>query len=269
MNAGAQLRSVREQLGLTLRDVEAASLRIATQSNNAEFAIPYSRLSEIETKGVIPSIHRLYTLSAIYRRDLRELLSWYAIHLDNLPADVRVTELARTHKIECFDMLNQVQMPTKLDPAFDIGKTCDIGRFIEKWGLVSLVFLQQFAESQYTFAYIGIEDFTMYPILLPGSFVQVDETRTRIEMQMWASEYERPIYLVETRDGYVCCWCELQGEHLILQPHPRSPVPIRLMKHPQEAEVIGQVVGIAMRLGEWFSPPSSSEPAPQAPPKLT
>jgi transcriptional regulator with XRE-family HTH domain len=268
MNAGAQLRSVREHLGLTLRDVEAASLRIATQSNNAEFAIPYSRLSEIETKGVIPSIHRLYSLSAIYRRDLRELLSWYAIHLENLPADLQVTELARTHKLECLDPLSEVRMPVKLDPAFDVRKTCDIGRFVEKWGTVPLTFLQQFAESRYTFAYIGGEDFTMYPILLPGSFVQVDESRIRVEMQMWASEYERPIYFVETREGYVCSWCELQGENLILQPHPRSPVPVRLLKHPQEAEVIGQVVGIAMRLGEWFSPAFASERVQRVPTKL-
>jgi transcriptional regulator with XRE-family HTH domain len=269
MNAGAQLRAVREQLGLTLRDVEAASLRIATQANNAEFAIPYSRLSEIETKGLIPSIHRLYSLAAIYRRDLRELLSWYAVHLENLPVDVRLTELARTHKLECFDMLSEVRMPVKLDPGFDMRRTCDIGRFIEKWGAVPLSFLQQFADSKYTFAYVGVEDFTMYPILLPGSFVQVDESRTRIEMQMWASEYERPIYFVEMRDGYVCSWCELQGDNLILQPHPRSPVPIRLMKHPQEAEIIGQVVGIAMRLGEWSSPAAARDQAQRVQSKLT
>ena len=36
---------------------------------------------------------------------------------------------------------------------------------------------------------------------------------------------------------------------MVLQPHPLSPVPARILKHPQEAEVLGQVVGIAMSLG--------------------
>ena len=61
----------------------------------------------------------------------------------------------------------------------------------------------------------------------------------------WRSEYERPIYFVETRDGHTCCWCTLTREEIILQPHPLSPVPPRVLRYPQEVEVIGQVVGAA------------------------
>ena len=43
----------------------------------------------------------------------------------------------------------------------------------------------------------------------------------------------------------------LKGENVVLQPHPLSPVPVRILRHPQDAEVIGQVVGIALKLGEW------------------
>jgi hypothetical protein len=52
----------------------------------------------------------------------------------------------------------------------------------------------------------------------------------------------------------------LQQDELVLQSHPLSPVPVRLLKHPQEAEVIGQVVGVAMRLGEWTTVDSLREP---------
>lgn len=72
-----------------------------------------------------------------------------------------------------------------------------------------------------------------------------------MEEGAWRSEYERPIYFVETRTGYTCCWCTLEQDKLILQPHPLSPVQIRVLDHPKEAEVLGQVVGAAMRLGEW------------------
>ena len=74
MTGGQRLRVLRESLGYTMRDVETGSLQVSRRLGNDEFAIPPSRLSDIETKGVIPSIFRLYTLAAIYRSDYRELL---------------------------------------------------------------------------------------------------------------------------------------------------------------------------------------------------
>ena len=91
----------------------------------------------------------------------------------------------------------------------------------------------------------------MYPIILPGSFVQVDESRNRVAEGVWRSEYERPIYFIETRDGYACSWCAVKNAHIVLQPHPFSPVAPRILKDQREAEVLGQVVGVAMRLDEW------------------
>ncbi len=87
ISAGLNLRVLREKLGLTMRDVETASERLARKhSNNEEYFIPISRLSDIETKGLIPSMYRLYSLCVIYRRDFRELLGWYGISLDNAGA---------------------------------------------------------------------------------------------------------------------------------------------------------------------------------------
>ncbi len=89
--------------------------------------------------------------------------------------------------------------------------------------------------------------------------MQVDERRSRVEDKKWRSELERPIYFVETREGHVCCWCSVRRGEIVLQSHPLSPVPPRILKHPQEAEVIGQVVGVAMRLGEWYSPAAQEQ----------
>jgi hypothetical protein len=134
-----------------------------------------------------------------------------------------------------------------------------MGRVVEQWGIVPLAYLAQFANRHYTYGYVGSEDFTMYPILPPRTFIQVDESKNRVIDGAWRSEYERPIYFVETRDGYTCSWCSVQRDGLVLQSHPLSPVPVRVLKHPQEAEVIGQVVGVAMRLGEWSTVDSLSD----------
>jgi hypothetical protein len=142
----------------------------------------------------------------------------------------------------------------RLDPSFDLKKTSNIGRLVEQWGVVPLAYLEQFANCNYTYGYVGNEDLTMFPILPPGSFIQVDESKNKVSDGGWRSEYERPIYFVETRAGYTCSWCSMAGDTIILQAHPLSPVPARVLRYPQEAEVIGQVVGVAIRLGEWHTP---------------
>jgi hypothetical protein len=134
---------------------------------------------------------------------------------------------------------------------------------VEQWGTVPLAHLSNFISEKYTYGYIGSEYFTMYPLLPPGTFLHVDECRSQVIPGTWRSEYERPIYFVETREGYTCSWCSLKGDHIVLQPHPLSPVVVRVLRHPQEAEVVGQVVGIALKLGEWLPveslPDSKSE----------
>jgi transcriptional regulator with XRE-family HTH domain len=261
---GQQLRSLREQLGLTMRDVEVASTRISAKHANDDFSIALSRLSDIETKGIVPSIYRLYSLAVIYRRDLRELLAWYGIDLNDAASDLNSVELRRSHRAELLLGASAVRVPVRLDPAFDLRRSANLGRMIEQWGLVPMAYLAQFASRDYTYGYVGTEDFTMYPILLPGSFVQVDETRNKVTSAMWRSEFERPIYFVETRSGHTCCWCSLKGDQLTLQPHPLSPQAVRILRHPQEAEVIGQVVGVAMRLAEWYDSERAPEPKSRA-----
>ncbi len=267
-NGGYKLRALREGLGCTMRDVESASLQIVRRLGSEEFAIPPSRLSDIETKGVVPSIYRLYSMAAIYRRDYRELLSWFGVDLNEIHLDAEGVQPPSSHLSTVSQNVAKLSLPVALDPAFNLGKTTNLGRMIEKWGVVPLSYLSMFAaDDRYTYGYIGSEDFTMYPIVPPGSFLQVDERKNKAVEGVWRSEYERPIYLVETRDGFVCSWCHVRRDTIVLQPHPLSPVPVRVMRHPQEAEIIGQVVGVAMRLGDWHPLGSPSET--KEPPELT
>jgi transcriptional regulator with XRE-family HTH domain len=254
---GQQLRTLREKLGLTMRDIETASERIARKRANEEYLIPISRLSDFETKGVIPSIYRLYSLAVIYRRDLRELIVWYGINLSIPVSDLDLAAPPKSHISRALANTQAVHVPIRMDPGFDLRKTLNFGRMVEQWGTVPLHYLEQFSKVDFTYGYVGSEDLTMYPILPPGSFIQVDEARNKVIEGGWRSEYERPIYFVETREGYVCCWCTLGREDIILQSHPLSPVPPRVVRHAH-AEVIGQIVGVAMRLGEWRSVPDSA-----------
>ena len=97
-----------------------------------------------------------------------------------------------------------------------------------------------------------------------GKFeVQIDETRRDIQTGGWTSEHERPIYFFELRDDYACSWCALTGTHLILQPHTTSPCSPQMYRYPDEIEVVGQVVAVAMRLDSARKGKSRSSAAPK------
>ena len=252
MIGGQNLRILRERLGLTMRDIETASERIARRRSNEEYFIPISRLSDFETKGVIPSIYRLYSLAVIYHTDMRELLAWFGVDLNVPVSDLELSSPPKSHLAGALAKPDVIQVPVRMDPAFDSRRTLNFGRMVEQWGTVPLLYLEQFSKVDFTYGYVGSEDLTMYPLLPPGSFIQVDESRNKVIEGSWRSEYERPIYFVETREGYTCCWCTLGRDDLILQSHPLSPVPAKVVRSSQ-AEVIGQIVGVAMRLGQWRS----------------
>jgi transcriptional regulator with XRE-family HTH domain len=78
-NPGERLRALRLVLGFTLRDVHQGSIALSKTLRNSEFLLPPSRLHEFETRNVVPSIHRLYTLACAYGCEIADLLDWYGI----------------------------------------------------------------------------------------------------------------------------------------------------------------------------------------------
>lgn len=243
--AGQRLRKAREQLGLKFREVELASQKIADKHGNEEYSIGLSRLSDIENRGVVPSIYRIYSLSTIYRLDFREVLTWYGVDLSEQPADALTFELNRTHPIGySTNGFGMVQAPLGLDPGMDLSKTGFLSRMISRWGSLPLHMLKGLDLKQPRYAFIGAEDWSMHPILQPGSLLLIDESR-KVVNSGWGDEWERPIYFLHHREGYVCGWCHMEKERLVVLFHPGSQQAPRLYEYPKEIDVIGQVVGTA------------------------
>ena len=246
---GNKLRDARVALRLRYRDVEQASERIAAAHHNREFAIGLSRLADIENKGTLPTVYRLYSLCAIYRLDLAPVLGWYGIPLNNLPSDAARLAVGETHLLG-FEGKEQVPAPLPLEfkAEFNPARTSFISRQVHLWGRLPLSMLSALDVKRHRYGYIGADDWFMYPILFPGCFVQIDESKRRVAKDGWTHEYERPLYFVEHRYGHTCAWCTESSGLLILQPHSASRESPQVYKMPGEAEILGQVVAIAMRL---------------------
>jgi transcriptional regulator with XRE-family HTH domain len=243
---GERLKRVRELLQLTYRDVVEASRQIAARLGKAEFAIALSRLADIENGVTMPSLCRLYSLCAIYRLEFEEVAAWFGAPLDQLPAVAAGIGLKATHTVQ-FKPRGTAPLPLLGPGDIDLTKTTFLSRVIERWGGMPLRFLHGMDFKRHRYGLIGLEDWSMYPLLHPGALVLIDD-RARIAAGGWTTEFDRPIYFLEKRDGFLCQWCDLAGGSLIVRPHPSSPCKPQVFRYPQEIELVGQVVGIAMLL---------------------
>jgi len=243
---GEKLRQVRERLRLTYRDVAEASQKIARRRNSEEYAVALSRLADIENKGTLPTVFRLYTLCAIYRLDWKEVLRWYGVPLELLASDALHVALAETHEIH-FAAESEAVVPPALDREIDLNKTTFLSHMVRRWGKMPLSFLAGPEQRHLHYGVVGFADWSMYPLLHPGSLVLVDQNRRKIAADGWTTEFDRPIYFLEHRDGYRVGWCSRVAGRLLLQPHPaaqQSPT----FFDDSDIDVVGQITGVAMLL---------------------
>ncbi len=253
MRPGEQLKGIRLRLEITTREVEERSQKIAVAEGNEKFYISNAWLTQIENKESIPSIHKLYSLGVIYRIKFTDLLKVFGVDLEKISKYQLETVPQKTHltTLEVYDGDRAITFPIRFDRGFSPEKTNLLSRMVEIWGEVPISLIQHLDIRHSQYGYIGLKDFTLYPLLRPGSFVQIDQRVNRVQSFPWRTEYDRPIYFVELRDGYACSWCELHGNQLTLIPHPLSPCGIRQFVYETEAEVIGRVTAVAMRVVDF------------------
>lgn len=243
LDPGLRLRQARERLGLTYRDVERASYTLSKQNGRSEFILHISRIADIENRGVVPGIHKLYSLATIYHLSPIDVCAWYEVRFGDHFRDGGPISAPKTHLAAS---PTAFRIPLRFDPGFDPRRTAYLSRMIEQWGHLEGALFD--AHSRYRYGYVGLEDRRMDPLLRPGSLVQVDTALRTIRNYGWRNEFERPIFLVDVRSGYRCCWFLTDGTRLVLQPYPLSPCLPEAWRLPAEAEVVGQVVGVVTRL---------------------
>ena len=103
------LRKAREKLGLTYREVEKASYELALKRGRPDFILHLSRLADIENRGVVPSLHKLYSMATIYHVDPIKMASWCE------------APLQQTFRTDCYS-LRRKQIGARHGPHFKTGE---------------------------------------------------------------------------------------------------------------------------------------------------
>jgi hypothetical protein len=141
-----------------------------------------------------------------------------------------------------------IVVPLRPGEALQLDRTNLLSKLGEIWGEVPIRLLQHLDLRNGVYGFVGMSDRTMYPIIRPGSIVQIDQNQRKIVSIKWQNEYERPIYFIELRGEYICSWCEMREGYLSAVPHPNSKCEVRRFSYPREAEIVGRVVGVTMLL---------------------
>jgi transcriptional regulator with XRE-family HTH domain len=75
VSPGQYLKAVREGLQLEMREVQDASMVIASEEGKEDFYVSPARLTQIENDESIPSFYKLFSLCQIYGLDFIEVLA--------------------------------------------------------------------------------------------------------------------------------------------------------------------------------------------------
>jgi len=240
--AGLELKAIRNDRHITIREVELESRRIAEAKGDKRYSISNAWLTRLESGVSEPSIRTFFSLSAIYRVRITELMRLYEVNVDDIE---KFETIATPHLTQLLPAEVQEDDRTtrslKSLEGLSLYRTTILRRTVQAASRRPVALIRNSDTRRIILGYLGLSDFTMYPMIRPGSFVRIDTRQKKLLLVGWRNEYERPIYFVELRDAYACGWCELQGHHLLIIPHQSSPDSIRRFAYPREAEIIGRV----------------------------
>jgi hypothetical protein len=258
--AGKRLRAERLRVRLSTRAVQKLSQEIAREKNNQDYYISHGWLTDVENGKFTPSIYKLYSLSLIYKCNFTEIVAFFGINFLEVAREQRLVSLPHTHLIGSnLETPGQtLTLPLELREDVQLARTNLVSRMFEAWGEIPVALLRQLNLRHRLFGYIGIEDYTLYPLIRPGSFVEIDARQNKVKAGSWQNEFDRPIYFVELRNGYACSWCELDGTQLILLPCPQSRGQIRQVRYPADADIVGRVTAVTMSIAEAGGNPKES-----------
>jgi transcriptional regulator with XRE-family HTH domain len=237
---GAMLRMIRQQWGLSLREVEQRSRSIAQKRGDSSFQVSASWLTRLESDGHELTVNKLIALAEIYSIPIEQLLRCnYPGNAEprTLPGPSTTTlPMEGSQKSQANHLLSDTPFPDQ---------SPDETTLLPKKNAP--------LSTPYRRGIIGKLDLTLDPMIRPGSIVQIDTRKLAISSRKnWTHEFQRPVYFLMTRVWYVSGWCELDknSEWLTLIPHPLSPASSRRWKYREEIENLGRVSSVVIRLAD-------------------
>ena len=232
------LHRARLRSGLTFRDAAAKSAGVARLLNDENFRLSAGSLSEYESKAELPRpAHKWFSLCIVYGVDAWQSLRAARLPLpeggkDAMPDDL----LGRATSRDQPAVENSSASPAVLaELPYAFGRAA-----AELFHMDHLSIRDLFA--------MGRQKPAFHPYLADAVVLVVDRRKKRIATLPHAPLWAQPLYLLVGRDGrFICASCLREGARIVMRPFSDGvDHPLRL-RSPEEAEIVGRVVGILRR----------------------
>jgi len=116
-------------------------------------------------------------------------------------------------------------------------------RLLTAWSDVPLLLMLDIDWERGPLVIIGLAEYMMWPLLPPGTLLQLDTKARTISPGAFA-EFERPVFLIEHAGRFYCCHAQRKGQMLLLISHAESPAPPITSIPYKEVKVRGQLTPI-------------------------
>jgi transcriptional regulator with XRE-family HTH domain len=125
MQPGKSLKELRARLGITAREVKEQSQKIAEVQGNPGFVVSHHCLTKLENTDRVPSIRKVFSLSAVYRVKISDLLPMFGIDQSLLQKYQIETAPQSTQliNVEDPDSAKAITLPVRFDPGFPARET--------------------------------------------------------------------------------------------------------------------------------------------------
>ena len=233
-------------LGLSYKDIVAASEKLAKQNTNTDMRVGKSTLGNIISGSIRqPGTAKLDSLRIILNLSRTDIDAAIGLQPERRFAEQLEMSRARTREvpIDAVTRHRRIRLPilredTKLD------NTQFFEGSLKRWANVEVEYLSSFYPPYLCYVVVGEEDSNATPIAPPGSRLIVNKLLNKVLPSENISFHERELFYVMTPHGLTCVYAELvAGDKIVLIPHPASGN-MREEFHRDEIEIIGQVVGV-------------------------
>lgn len=244
ISSPALLRDIWARRGLSFSQFER-KVRLLRSLMGRRFTIGRGHMHDLmqadaTSQDSVPRVETQFALAAIFLLSPHDLFRGYGLPVDDLPLatsdEALNNERVRAHA----ERLRQHPLVAHLEE--------------RGWDLAWLLSLYRRPAPGGRLFYLDDISPGMTPLLKPSAFISVNLKQRRIVTTVRGRpvetlrDWERPIYLLQTsgRHRFVCGYCELRGETIVVVPHPDAPSQrVQRFRHPDQAIVLGRVTHVA------------------------
>jgi hypothetical protein len=252
--AGAYARTTRERIGVSFREAQTMTHRVAAYFDDKRYKIALGSLSDGETYDGLPRhISKIFSLCIAYGMDLWQYLRAGGVPVDELNGAAIPRQFLHDEDATVASVANVQPMPMALGSDQNQATESVIQQLGEVpfFLLLSVGSIIRQEQLSLDDAYVwGRREPALHPLLNGALLLLVNRRQRRVpDARARLALAERPLFLIRTPDRrYQAGMCAVDGGTMLVRPHSKSRMPVRAYP-ARDVVVIGRISAVLRATG--------------------